>query len=188
MKYLKTKTNKKMKKLFLAVAIILLAAVTVNAQKASMANPTVFSLGLEGSVPSGTFHNLGYNFGIGGSAQVDHKIATDAAITFNVGYLNYANKSTTTKYHFSVIPVLAGVKYWFSPKVYGSAQLGAAFNSVKISNSTSSGSSSTGFAYSPGIGFNITNGLDLLVKYFGNSVSGGTFNSFGARLGYTFGK
>ena len=176
-----------MKKVLLFVAVIAISA-AVNAQKKSSANPTVFSLGVEGSVPSGTFHTLGYNFGIGGSAQVDHKISSDAAITLNVGYINYSNKSTTPKYHFSVIPVLAGVKYWFSPKVYGSAQLGAAFNSAKVSNSNSAAATSTGFAYSPGIGFNITNGLDLLVKYFGNSVSGGTFSSFGARLAYTFGQ
>ena len=177
-----------MKKLLLAVAVITISAATVNAQKSSMANSTNFSIGLEGSVPSGTFHSLGYNFGIGGSAQVDHKISSDAAITFYAGYINYSNKSSTPKYHFSVIPVLGGVKYWFSPKVYGSAQLGAAFNSAKVSNSNSAAATSTGFAYSPGIGFNITNGLDLLVKYFGNSVSGGTFSSFGARLAYTFSK
>ena len=177
-----------MKKVLLFVAVIAISA-AVNAQKTSSANPTVFSLGVEGSVPSGTFHSpLGYNFGIGGSAQVDHKISTDAAITLNVGYINYSNPNSNPKYHFSVIPVLGGVKYWFSPKVYGSAQLGAAFNSTKISNSSNTTYSSTGFAYSPGIGFNVTKGLDLLVKYFGNSAGGATLNSFGARLAYTFGQ
>ncbi len=105
-----------MKKLFLAFAAIIVIT-SVNAQKSSLSNPTVFSLGVEASVPSGIFHELGYNFGIGGSAQVDHKISTDAAITLNVGYINYSNKSSIPKYHFSVIPVLAGVKYWFSPKI-----------------------------------------------------------------------
>lgn len=174
-----------MKKLFLAFTAII-AITSVNAQKSSLSNSTVFSLGVEASFPSGMFHDLGYNFGIGGSAQVDHKISTDAAITLNVGYINYSNNSSSPKFHFSVIPVLAGVKYWFGPKVYGSAQLGAAFNSTKVSNSNSSAVTSTGFAYSPGIGFNITNGLDLLVKYFGNNVKDGTFNSFGGRLAYTF--
>ena len=171
----------------MAVTLVLISVISVNAQK-SVSNPTSFSIGLEGSVPSGTFNTLGYKLGIGGSAQVDHKIASDAAITFNVGYLNYPNKSSNPKYHFSVIPVLAGVKYWFSPKVYGSAQLGASFNSSKVSNSSSASITSTGFAYSPGIGFNISNNVDLLIKYFGNSVSGGSFSSFGARLAYSFGK
>jgi hypothetical protein len=171
-----------MKKLIIAFAAIVLTA-NVQAQMG-----TTFSLGLEADVPVGTFNNLGYKFGIGGSAQVDHKIATDAALTLNVGYINHANKSVTPSYHYSVIPVLAGVKYWFSPKVYGSAQLGAAFNSAKVSNSSSSSSTSTGFAYSPGIGFNLSKNIDMLVKYFGNSVNGGTFGSVGARLAYNFGK
>ena len=178
-----------MKKIILAFSLLgVISATTVTAQKKSIANATTFSIGVEGSLPVGDFNDAGYNFGIGGSAQVDHKIASNAAITLNAGYLNYANKSSVIDYHFSVIPVLAGVKYWFSPKVYGSAQLGAAFNSVKVSNSNSGSSTSTGFAYSPGIGFNISNSVDLLVKYFGNSVNGGTFSSVGARLAYNFGK
>ena len=174
-----------MKKLFLVFAATTITAASVNAQ-----GPTTFSLGLETALPMGKFNNAGYNFGIGGSLQLDHKISTDAALTLNAGYLNFSNKNTTPyKYHFSVIPVLAGVKYWFSPKVYGSAQLGAAFNSTKQSNSsTSTLYKSTGFAYSPGIGFNVSKNLDLLVKYFGNSVNNVAFSSIGARLAYTFGK
>src|SRR4029077_5257235 len=139
-----------MKKLFLAVAAFITVAV-VNAQMG-----TTFSLGLEGAVPMGKFNDLGYKFGIGGSAQADFKIGSDAALTLYAGYINHSNSSTTPKFHFSVIPVLGGVKYWFSPKVYGSAQLGAAFNSAKVSNSSSSSTTSTGFAYSPGIGFNLS--------------------------------
>jgi opacity protein-like surface antigen len=175
-----------MKKIILAFSVLGVIA-TANAQK-KIANATSFSIGVEAGLPVGDFNDAGYNFGIGGSAQVDHKIATDAALTLNVGYLNYANKSSSIDYHFSVIPVLAGVKYWFSPKVYGSAQLGAAFNSTKISNSNSGSSTSTGFAYSPGIGINLTNSIDLLVKYFGNSVNSSTISNFGVRLAYNFGK
>ena len=172
-----------MKKLFLAFAAITMTAASVNAQ-----GGTSFSIGLEGAVPMGDFNKLGYKFGIGGSAQVDYKVASDMALTLNVGYLNHS-ANTTPKAHFSVIPVMGGVKYWFSPKVYGHAQLGAAFNSYKISNTSGGASStSTGFAYSPGIGFNISNNIDLLIKYFGNSVNGGSFSSLGARLAYTFGK
>jgi opacity protein-like surface antigen len=186
-----------MKKLFLAFAVMTITSTAVNAQKTSMANPTTFSIGVEASVPIGIFHDAGYNFGIGGSAQVEHKVSTDMGLTLNAGYLYYSNKNTIPyKYHFSVIPVLAGVKYWFSPKVYVHGQLGAAFNSTKVNNnSTNQTITSTGFAYSPGVGFMISNNIDLLIKYFGNSVgkdsnsgiAGGTFNSFGARLAYNFG-
>lgn len=177
-----SKNLKLMKKLFLAFAVITITAASVNAQ-----GGTSFSIGLEAAVPMGKFNDAGYKFGIGGSAQVDHKVASDMALTLNVGYITHNNKASTPTYRFNVIPVLGGVKYWFSPKVYGSAQLGAAFNSVKVNNS-SGNATSTGFAYSPGIGFNVANSLDLLVKYFGNSVDNVAFSSIGVRVAYTFGK
>lgn len=168
-----------MKKLFLAFVVIVITT-SVNAQ-------TSFSIGLEGAAPMGIFNDLGYKFGIGGSAQLDYKVASEMALTLNAGYITFNNKSSSPSYRFNVIPVMGGVKYWFSPKLYGSAQLGAAFNSVKVNN-TSGTSTSTGFAYSPGIGFNITNSLDLLLKYLGNSSNGSTFSTVGARLAYNFGK
>lgn len=171
-----------MKKLFLAFAVIIISTASVNAQMG-----TTFSIGLETAVPMGDFNKLGYKFGIGGSLQVDHKVASDMALTFNAGYITHNNKDATPSIRFNVIPVLGGVKYWFSPKVYGSAQLGAAFNSTKVNNATGN-STTTGFAYSPGVGFNISNNVDLLVKYFGNSVKDGSFSSIGARIAYTFGK
>jgi hypothetical protein len=171
-----------MKKIFLAFAALITTAASVNAQMG-----TSFSIGLEAAVPMGDFNKLGYKFGFGGSLQADFKVASDMALTFNAGYITHNNKTTTPSVRFNVIPVLGGVKYWFSPKVYGSAQLGAAFNSSKVNNQTGN-NTSTGFAYSPGIGFNLSNNLDLLVKYFGNSVNGATFSSIGARVAYTFGK
>jgi hypothetical protein len=75
---------------------------------------------------------------------------------------------------------LAGVKYYFSPKVYAHGQLGAGFG-------TSSGSG-TSFVYTPGVGFHLSNSVDLLVKYVGYSRSGNTLSSIGARLAYNFGK
>jgi opacity protein-like surface antigen len=174
-----------MKKLFLAAVAILIGASVVMSQ-----GKTSFSIGLEASVPSGLFHTSGYNFGIGGSAQLEYKVASDMGLTLNGGYISYANKSTAS--HFNVIPVMAGVKYGFSPKVYAHAQLGAAFNKNTYNNL-----SNTGFAYSAGVGFLLSKNLDLLVKYFGNSIGkstvsgvtypGGTFGSFGARLAYALG-
>jgi hypothetical protein len=171
-----------MKKIMLFFAAFTITAATVNAQ-----GGTSFSVGLEAALPVGDFNDLGYKMGIGGSVQMDYKVASDMALTVNAGYITFNNKTTTPSFRFNMIPVLGGVKYWFSPKVYGSAQLGASFNSVKVNN-TSGNSTSTSFAYSPGIGFNISNNIDLLVKYVGNSVNGGSFSTVGARLAYSFGK
>lgn len=169
-----------MKQLLLVLTVFITSAVTSKAQ-------TSFSIGIEGAAPMGIFNDLGYKFGIGGSAQLDHKVAPDMALTLNAGYITFNNKSSSTSYRFNVIPVMGGVKYWFSPKIYGSAQLGAAFNSVKVNNTTGN-KTSTGFAYSPGIGFNISKNLDLLLKYMGNSSDGSTFSTVGGRLAYNFGK
>ena len=174
-----------MKKLILAFSIFAIAT-SVNAQT----KPTRFSIGVEAALPMGDFNTAGYKFGIGGSAQIEHKVASDLGLTLNAGYITFSNTVSGDKYHFSEIPVLAGVKYWFSPKVYAHGQLGAIFNSTKFPSSLGGGTySSTGFGYSPGVGFLISNNVDLLIKYVGNSVSnknsgysGGTASTLGARL------
>jgi opacity protein-like surface antigen len=179
---------KNMKKLLLAFVLFAFAS-TVNAQNASTTKtgkPTRFSIGVEGAVPMGDFNDAGYNFGIGGSVQADHKVASELGLVLYAGYINHS-ANTVPKSHFSVIPVMGGIKYWFSPKVYAQGLLGAAFNSYKLSNTSGSNSvTSTGFAYSPGLGFMISNNIDFLVKYFGNSVGNGTFSSVGGRLAFSF--
>ena len=171
-----------MKKLLLAIVIIITATL-VDAQM-----KTSFSIGFEAAGSMGKFNDFGYRYGFGGSAQVIHKVASDFALTLHAGYINHANKRTITNTHFSVIPVLAGIKYWFTPKIYGSGQLGVAFNSSKISNSSSGNASSTAFAYSPGIGFNITKRIDLLAKFLGNGAGDEALSTIGARLAYNFSK
>lgn len=177
-----------MKKILSSIALIIVA-VSVNAQS-SRAKSTSFSLGLEGAVPMGKFNDEGYNFGIGGSVQLEHKVAPDLGLALYAGYINHANTKTSFKYHFTAIPVMGGIKYWFSPKVYAQGLLGAAFNGQKPSNTTGQSYSSTGFAYSPALGFLLSKNIDFLVKYFGNNIKIGntdyTRSSVGARLAYNF--
>jgi len=182
-----------MKKIFLAF-VVLLTATIVNAQKNSTDNPTVFSLGVEASVPVGEFNNLAdYNTGIGASAQVAHKVASDITLTLYAGYLKYNQQgSSTDKYHLTEVPLLAGAKFWFSPKVYAQGQLGVAFNSIKYSTISTTVASATAFAYSPGVGFVLAKNIDVVIKYLGNSMPANstfsrvTLGSFGARLAYNF--
>ena len=177
-----------MKKLLL-VTIVALSVVTVNAQKhVAASSPIIFSIGVEPSLPIGAFHDIGYSFGIGGSLQGEYKAADDFGITLNAGYMNYSAKDYTINGvtfnggSFGIVPVMAGFKYYFSPKVYGHGQLG-------VSIGTSSGASSN-FTYSPGIGFYVSDNIDLLLKFTGISggSGGGSLNSIGARLAYNFGK
>ena len=176
-----------MKKLLLAT-IILLTVASVKAQNKGMSSDgsIQFSIGVEPSLPIGDFHTIGYTFGIGGSLQGEYKASSDLGITLSAGYITYSAKDITVSGFtfkapsYGIVPVLAGFKYYFSPKVYGHGQLG-------VSIGTSSGATSN-FTYSPGIGFYVSNNIDLLLKFTGISGNGGSLNSVGARLAYNFGK
>ena len=163
-----------MKKLIL-VSIITATVFSVNAQK----NKNVkFSLGAELGVPTGNLNTI-YSIAVGATAQADVKIDTDAALTFNTGVIQYVGKkirnSNFKNRSKALIPLLVGVKYYFSPMVYGSGQLGTSISTQQNGGST--------FTYIPGVGFKFDERVDLLVKYTGYSGDGG---AFGVRLGYTF--
>ncbi len=173
-----------MKKLFLVLTVITIGITSVKAQDKTLSSSILFSIGVEPSLPIGNFGDA-YSFGIGGSLQGELQPSVDLGFTLNAGYINYSGKDvrlggvTYNGGSFGIVPVLAGVKYYFSPKVYGHGQLGAGFG-------TSSGSG-TSFVYTPGVGFYISDNIDLLVKYVGYSQNGGNLNSIGARLAYSFG-
>ncbi|MEP6594495.1 MAG: outer membrane beta-barrel protein [Ginsengibacter sp.] len=174
-----------MKKVLLGLTIIALGITSANAQKGTSSMPITFSIGLEPAIPIGNFQDV-YGFGIGGTLQGEYKPADDLGLTLNTGYINYSGKNITFNGvtidagNFGIIPFLAGVKYYFSPKAYAHGQLGAAF-------STSSGGG-TSFAYTPGVGFILSKNIDLLVKYVAYSKNKETLSSIGARLAYNFGK
>ena len=169
----KHKQPKKMKKLIFGFLILL--AATANAQKTKKIK---FSVGLEIAAVTGNL-NIPYSIAIGGTAQLDYMVSSDAAITLNTGLIQLIGRkinNTNLKYRSTtLIPLLVGVKYYFIPKFYGSAQLGT-------SVSTQTGGGST-FTYIPGVGYKIDEKLDILLKYTGYSGDGGTF---GVRLGYSF--
>lgn len=173
-----------MKKVFLVLSVITLTITSLKAQNGT-STPINFSIGLEASLPIGDFADL-YGFGIGGSLQGEYKPSDDLGLTLNAGYINYSGKKITfggvtiDAGNFGIVPVLAGVKYYFSPKVYGHGQLGAGFG-------TSSGAG-TSFAYTPGVGFILSKNIDLLVKYVAYSKNKETLSSIGARLAYNFDK
>jgi hypothetical protein len=173
-----------MKKLFLALTILTIGATSLMAQNGT-STPINFSIGAEASLPIGNFQDV-YSFGLGATLQGEYKPANELGLTLNAGYINYFGKNisfggvTIDAGDFGVIPFLAGVKFYFSPKLYGHGQLGAAF-------STTSGGG-TSFAYTPGVGFILSKNVDVLVKFVGYSQNGSTLNSLGARLAYNFGQ
>ena len=157
-----------MKKLFLAVAVIIASAVSVSAQ-------TKFSIaGNVGGVTT-TYGKLA----AGGDIQVDLPATTGLKITFSGGYENFAYESSTgVKYHSSFIPLLGGAKFNLSTNLYGHAQLGYSFSTV------SGGKGS--FTYAPSLGYMISKDFDISAKYLGLSNTYGNTSAIVARLAYNF--
>jgi hypothetical protein len=175
-----------MKKLLFILALTA-ASFAGFAQDEAPAKAFKFSIGVEAGLPVGDWSDY-TSFAIGGSVQGDYFVAEDLALTLNAGYLSLSPKSQTIGgvefkgESTGLIPVLAGIRYFFAPKVYGSAQLGASF-------STESGAG-TIFTYAPGIGYNFTDNLDATLKYtgFSQKVSGVSVSNslIGLRVAYSF--
>ena len=183
-----------MKKLFLSLAVIA-ATLSASAQTKTSVSPVKVSLGVDAVAPFGDFAKSS-SFGIGGSLQGDYNVDPTLALTLSAGYIDFLGKSqtytnpgvgnvTVKNPDFGLIPVLAGIKYSFTPQVYASAQLGVAFSTKKNGGSN--------FTYAPGIGYKFSDNFDILAKYTGYSVkNSGTgtkntsLNTAGVRLAYTF--
>ena len=165
-----------MKKVFLLFCLSA-CGLAASAQTTRGTNPGGFSIGLEAGVPVGEFGKP-YSHVLGGSLQYEYKPDTDFGLTFNAGYLSYSIKKSFGSGTVGFIPALAGVKYYFAPTIFAHAQLGAAIGTDK--------GQGTSFAYSPGIGINITPKADIELKYTGISNKAGTLPAVGARVAFTF--
>ena len=152
--------------------VLLFAALSATAQK-----NLKFSIGAELASATGNLNKF-YSFGVGATAQVDYMVTNDLALTGNAGVIELVGRKiggTNTKNRSNaVIPLLVGIKYYITPALYGSGQLGTSVFSL--------GNGSV-FTYSPGLGYKINSKIDALLKYTGYSSIGGTF---GIRIGYSF--
>lgn len=186
-----------MKKLILCAAFAAMSISYATAQSPSGEKDLKISIGAEGALPVGKMKDF-RSMGIGGSLQGEYKIGEVVAITLNAGYLTfpgktlvrivdydpitlqpiYANSKLAT---INQIPVMAGARLYFTENLYVGAQAGISFFSSNGSNLTTSA-----FTYSPGIGYNVTPHLDLMIKYQAYTKSGSTTACLGARLAYSF--
>jgi hypothetical protein len=162
-----------MKRLIFIVAISTIATISAKAQNSS--KPTTISIGVDAGIPT----KKAYSFVIGGSLQGDFKVAPELALTLSAGYKSWQVKDDFGGGSVGLVPVLGGIKYYFTPIVYGSGQLGISF-------STESGGGSN-FTYAPGIGFKVSDNFDILAKYTGMAAKGGgSIDEVGVRLAYAF--
>lgn len=159
-------------------------------QSASKNNKLSYNAGVEAAIPLGDFSKTN-SFGIGATAQADYSLMSNLDLTLNAGYITFSGKSETilgvaVKYgSVNVIPVMAGARYWFNDKVYGSAQLGLSFWSVSGTSSGTNAGSENNVTWAPGIGYKFSN-VDVLLKYNSINASGGSLNSLALRAAYHF--
>lgn len=170
-----------MKKLFLLLMCISVVYVSNGQSRARRATasstPSAVSLGVELGVPVGENGKV-YSMIIGGSLQYEAMPSSDLGITVSAGYLQYPVKSKYGGGSVGFVPLLGGVKYYFSPMAYFHAQLGAAVGTAK--------GQGTSFAYTPGLGLKFSRNFDGELKYVGISNKGGTIDNVLLRLAYTF--
>lgn len=107
-----------MKKLFVVLAVLVCVSLTQAQSK------FLLGAGLNVNIPSGTFGDFA-GTGIGGTVQGELKFTDNISGTATVGYISYGGKDFGFfKYTYSLIPVVAGVKYYMQPNFYLNGDLG----------------------------------------------------------------
>lgn len=171
-----------MKKLILAFCAFLITAASIKAQdKVAVTTPhgTSFGIAINAGIPVGDAASTVYSFSAGADVQADFALSTNLRGTLSAGYQTYTVKEAFRTFlgekSSSLIPLLAGVKYFFSPKFFGHGQVGYAF-------STESGGGGH-FAWAPSLGYLVSNNFDISVKY----LSVGDLNALLLRLALSLG-
>jgi hypothetical protein len=199
-----------MKSLKTTALVLALAAFTfgAKAQSTTTTTPTTgprLSIGVDAGIPTGGLSD-GYNWNLGGSAQLELPIAKQLFFTINGGYNNIfgkkdatfsvvtPNSSTTVKADVTdihLLPVKAGLKFFPVSNFYVQGEAGAGF----LLNKKDLGyNKSTAFIYAPQVGvllpLNAKSNLDLGVRYEGSTkyadADGSTINFVGLHVAYSF--
>ena len=137
---------------------------------------TMFGVGVNAGFPTS---QSSFSFVAGVDLQAEINAAKSLNLTGSLGYESYFIKSVYQsalgQKTAGLIPILAGLKYKFTPALYGHAQVGYSISTQKGGNGS--------FTYAPSIGYIITPKVDVSVKFLG--LKGGSDAIF-ARLAYNF--
>ena len=200
-----------MKSLKTTALVLALAAFTFGAKAQSTTTTTTptngprLSIGVDAGIPTGGLSD-GYNWNLGGSAQLELPIANQLFFTVSGGYNNIFGKKDVTIHtttpagsatfngdvqNIQLLPAKAGLKFFPVSNFYVQGEAGAGF----LLNKKDLGyTKSTAFIYAPTVGvllpINAKSNLDLGVRYEGSTkfsnVDGSTINFVGLRVAYSF--
>jgi hypothetical protein len=170
-----------MKKIILALTFITIAT-TLNAQDKEMrsSKPLQLSFGINAGYPVGQFRALTF-LAFGGDLQLAYNVSSNFSLTASGGFDVWIGRGVNPSRNYA--PVLGGLKFFFSDKLFISEQAGY---SIGVSEGIESA-----FTNVAGIGFKLSRSSDILLNYKGLYYSGdkGTeLSSIGVRIAYNFGK
>jgi hypothetical protein len=143
------------------------------------------SIGPELLFAAGDFSTTN-GLGIGATAQLEVYLKENLSVTGITGFNTFLGKSAGSgvKYkNATIIPIRVGGRYYVGLGFHLGAQVGVGFVNT-------AGVGSTGFAYSPQVGYNFKTlkgkAIDATLKYDGYAIKGGSIAAVGIRLAYVF--
>lgn len=153
------------------------------------------SVGGNLALPIGDWSDFA-EMGFGGTVSYEHKFAPNLVGTATAGYLMWSGKEDVEgfSYDYSAIPILAGVKFYFTPGqgLYAAGQVGFHLFTIDVDVeafgfTASSSASETEFSAAAGVGYEIPVGpkgaVDLNAMF--NLIS--DLNYLGFRVAYKIG-
>jgi hypothetical protein len=173
--------------------LVMVALVLLSSSSASAQGKMSVGAGLDLMLPVGAFGDA-WGTGFGGTAEFDYSLSPHSSITGKTGYISWSGKSGLTG-SCSGVPLLVGLKYYSritapeSPvHFYGHLEIGLTFVSWSAGNFIKISETQTSFTICPSIGAEITAGpkgaVDVSIRYYDMTKSGGGRGSIGLRAGY----
>ena len=152
-----------------------------------------FGVGVEGGLVTGDAHDFS-NLELGGTARLQYGVSNNLAITLTSGYYNFFGKNEglgdNTKYQsLGMVPIKAGIKYFFTPNVYFGAEAGVGIETKTFlyqGQDEAFAEKDTKLLLSPGIGY-ANKHWDVGVRYENYSGQSTNYGVVGLRLAYGFG-
>jgi hypothetical protein len=179
------KSKSSMKKSAFLFIVFLITINTVHSQenKSSVTSPLYLSFGTNFGLPVGEKSSSAIKYAFGADLQLVYRAASKIDLTGSAGFdLWHHDKGVNWNY----VPLLGGVRYALSNKVFLSEQAGY---SVLVSDDTETDGFTKGaFTDIAGIGIKTGQNSDLLLAYKGLFYSEGTLSTVNLRISYRFGK
>jgi hypothetical protein len=171
-----------MKKFYLFFVFILILTSSLFAQRQGI------SLGGNVYFPIGDWAEYA-NIGYGASATYEHPLGRNISGVLYSGYTVFSGDEEGTDFNWTMIPLVAGAKFYFSPKLdwYIGALLGVNFVTAETTVlETEYSASSTEFAGNVNFGYEIKTSDKGAVDISAGFIYINEMSYFGMRLAYIF--